>query len=92
MPKPIYHADPPDMRIAVALETLIAVFHAPSGMTHILASPAPEILEALAAGPADVETLLLRLGRAHAFDVDDAHEAIAARLDELEASGLVWRA
>jgi PqqD family protein of HPr-rel-A system len=57
-----------------------------------LAPPAPEILEALAAGPADIDTILERLRVTHELSGDDARAAIAARLNELEASGLVWRA
>lgn len=89
---PTFIADPPDARIAVPLETLVAVFHTPSGQTHLLASPAPEILAALASGPADADGILARLAADHAIDVDGARDAIAARLCELEASGLVRRA
>lgn len=85
-------ADPVDARVSLPLENLFAVFHAPSGMTHVLASPAPEILDALAAGPADVDELLRRLMATHYLDAADAREAIAARLKELEAGGLVRRA
>lgn len=89
---PVYVADPPGSRTTVALENLFAVFHERSGMTHILASPAPEILGALAAGPADADTLLARLRESHDLPDEDVREGIAARLAELEASGLVWRA
>ena len=88
----VYTADPGELRAAVVLEGLTALFHAPSGMTHLLAPPAPEILEVLGEGPADADTILLRLMRTHELDEVDARAAIAARLDELEASGLVRRA
>lgn len=88
----LYVADPAEARTAVALESLVAIFHAPSGMTHLLAPPAPEILGALGEGPADVDALLERLRRTHDLDPRGAREAIAARLEELEASGLVRRA
>jgi PqqD family protein of HPr-rel-A system len=89
---PRYVADPVEDVRAVALDGLLALFHAPSGTTHIVASPAPEILAALRQGPADIAELLARL--AAAFDVADdaAPRAVAARLDELEAAGLVRRA
>lgn len=87
----IYIADPTATRVAVALESLVAIFHAPSGMTHLLAPPAPEILDALGEGPADADMILARLSRTHDLDGAHAREAIMARLDELEASGLVWR-
>lgn len=91
MTGPAYTADPPAARTSVALETLVTIFHAPSGMTHLLAPPAPEILDALAQGPADAATILARLADGHAIEGDDALLSVSARLDELEASGLVWR-
>jgi len=89
---PVYIADPPDRRTAVILESLVAIFHAPSGATHLLAPPAPEILASLAEEPGDADAILARLREMHELSGDDARAAIAARLDELEASGLVWRA
>jgi PqqD family protein of HPr-rel-A system len=89
MAGPIYIADSESAVSEVALDGLSVLFHAPSGTTHIVASPAPEILAALRAGPADSGELLRRL-RAR-FDFD-GEEAIHARLDELEAAGLVRRA
>lgn len=91
MTVPVYIADPADQRTVVVLETLVAVFHVPSGATHLLAPPAPEILDALGEGPADIDAILARLRRAHDVPDEGAREAIAARLDELEASGLVRR-
>ena len=88
----VYVAESPAARIVVPLENLFAIFHVPAGATHILASPAPEILDALADGPADGDALLDRLARRHELDMNGAREAIAARLDELEAGGLVSRA
>ncbi|HEX8527196.1 HPr-rel-A system PqqD family peptide chaperone [Allosphingosinicella sp.] len=92
MTGPLYAADPPGAVRTVALDGLTALFHAPSGMTHIVASPAPEILEALTEGPADAAAILARI-RAR-FDVDEEApaELIEARLGELEAVGLVRRA
>jgi PqqD family protein of HPr-rel-A system len=89
MAGPIYIADPESAVRSVELDGLTALFHAPSGMTHIVAPPAPQILDALREGPADAAELLRRL-RAR-FDFD-GEEAIHARLDELEAAGLVRRA
>lgn len=87
----MYAADPPAARIAIALDELVAIFHRPSGVTHLLAPPAPELLDALAAGDADAPALLARL--ADRFDVVDADvAAVAARLEELVATGLAWRA
>jgi len=100
MAGPAYIADPESAVRAVAVDGLTLLFHAPSGMTHIVAAPAPEILGALREGAADAAELIRRL-RAR-FDLDDsdpgsasgagAEAAILARLDELEAAGLVRRA
>lgn len=89
MAGPLYIADPEDALRSVPLDGLCALFHAPSGTTHIVAPPAPEILAALREGPADAAELLHRLRR-H-FECDGG-EAIHARLAELEAAGLVRRA
>ena len=89
MAGPAYIADPASAVTRVALDGLTLLFHEPSGMTHIVASPAPEILDALQQGPADAAELLRRLRARFEFDGD---EAIHARLGELEAAGLVRRA
>jgi PqqD family protein of HPr-rel-A system len=83
-----YRAAAPDTLLKRELDMLVAVFHRSSGITHLLASPAPEILETLAAGPLDRDELLARLGEA--FELGDGGaDALAARLDELVAAGLV---
>jgi PqqD family protein of HPr-rel-A system len=121
-----YIADPESAVEQVALDGLTLLFHAPSGMTHIVAAPAPEILAVLREGPDDLNGILRRLSEIYAFEplpsmgrgwggVDSATssvatemppppqpspikgegafaEALAARLDELEAAGLVRRA
>jgi PqqD family protein of HPr-rel-A system len=93
----IYRADPPEARLFVALDALDLIYHRPSGMTHIVAEPMPQLLAALAEGPADAAELVRRLSETHDLSGPDLSEgeiedAIAARLEELEAIGLVWRA
>ena len=79
-------ADPATLRV-VALDELTLVYHRASGITHVLAPPAPEILAALAA-PRTLDDLLARLSVD--FDLlDGGRAALAARLDELIAAGLV---
>ena len=85
----LYVADPPEQLRRVELDGLVALFHLPSGMTHIVAPPAPQILDALGEGPADANEILSRM-RVH-FDVTEGAEAVTARLAELEAVGLVRR-
>jgi PqqD family protein of HPr-rel-A system len=88
---PIFAADPEAALAAVALDGLSVLFHTPSGMTHIVAPPAPQILEALRGAPVDAAGLLARLRQLYEFGGEDAAVAIAARLDELEQAGLVRR-
>ena len=88
MAGPIYLTDDAEALTTVALDGLSLVYHSPSGATHIVAPPAPEILEALGQGPADAAELLRRLHEKFDFDGDDA---IHARLGELEEAGLVRR-
>ncbi|WP_294215517.1 HPr-rel-A system PqqD family peptide chaperone [uncultured Sphingomonas sp.] len=83
-----YRAAAPDALLKRELDMLVAVFHRSSGITHLLASPAPEILEVLAGESLDRDGLLARL--AEAFELGDGGvDALAARLDELVAAGLV---
>jgi PqqD family protein of HPr-rel-A system len=92
MAGPRFVADPPEALRHVALESLTAVFHTPSGMTHLLAPPAPQILAALADRPGTVEDVLQRISESFDLQSEDAASAMAARLAELEAAGLVRRA
>ena len=86
-PERVWTTDPAAARIAVPLDTMTALYHRPSGTTHLLASPAPELLDALGAGPADADMLLARLS--DVFEIGDADRAaVAARMDELVETGL----
>jgi PqqD family protein of HPr-rel-A system len=86
-------ADPAADRPQVDLDGFAVLYHRPSGMTHVLASPAPELLAVIADDPADIAEIVSRLGAAHDLAGDDALDAIvAARIEELEAAGLVRRA
>ena len=92
MAGPRYITDPQEEVQAVALDGLSVLFHRPSGMTHIVAPPAPEILAALREGPADAAELLARLQTLYDFEDEAAADAVTARLEELEQAGLVRRA
>ena len=86
-----YIADAPGCVRSVELEGLSALYHRPSGMTHILAPPAPQILAALAEAPGDAADVLARIGETFDLEAEDTQAAIEARLGELEAAGLVRR-
>ena len=91
MAGPRYIADPPESVRSVALENLVAVYHAPSGRTHLLAPPAPQILEALASWAGTAEEVLDRIAASFEIEAEDKVAAMAARLEELESAGLVRR-
>jgi PqqD family protein of HPr-rel-A system len=85
----MYVAAPASALLVEPLDALTAVYHRPSGITHLLGQPAPEILAALGE-PATADDLLHRL--AALFEVPDADRAaLLARLEELVAAGLVER-
>ncbi len=93
MTEAVFRADPPDARRCVVLaDGVTVVYHRPSGLTHILAPPAPEVLAAMSEGDADTGTLIARLERDHDLSgTDDLRGTLTARLVELETAGLVWR-
>lgn len=78
-------ARPETLRI-VHLDHFTVVYHRESGLTHLLTAPAPEILAAL--GEAGRTLAALKTFLAEAYALSD-EEALAARLDELVACGLV---
>ena len=91
MPEVAYHAVALDTLRLVAADDLIFAYHRASGITHLLAPPAPEILNILAEAPMRADELLVQL--AALYDLADGDLAmLVARLDELVAAGLVWRA
>lgn len=82
-------ADPATLRI-VPLDVMTLVYHRASGITHVVASPVPELLATLGE-PLTLDALLARL--AQDYELGDADPAaLAERLAELEAAGLVSRA
>lgn len=92
MAGPRYIADPPGRMRSVPLDGLVLVYHRPSGLTHILAPPAPQILAALAEKAGDAAEIVARIADDFELEAGDAESAIGARIAELEAAGLVRRA
>lgn len=86
----LYRADGPDALLIAPLDAFTAVFHRPSGITHLLTEPAPQILAILGEKTLVLDALLDRL-RAD-YDLADAdRDALEARLTELVEAGLVER-
>lgn len=84
-----YRAAPAATLRIEPLDALTLIYHRASGITHLVDSPVPELLELLAE-PLTPDQALAALGEL--FDlVDPDADALAARLDELVASGLVER-
>lgn len=86
-----YRAGPSDDRRVIEADGVALVYHRPSGMTHILAPPMPEILAALAPAPATLAELADRLPSGWELRAEDT-SLLEARLEELVETGLVSRA
>ena len=74
------------------LDSMTLLYHRPSGITHLLADPAPAIIEVM--GKAEVTAAEIAFRLTALFDVDtgvDAEDIVIARLEELSALGLVSR-
>ncbi len=84
-----YRAAPAATLRIEPLDALTLIYHRASGITHLVDSPVPELLDLLAE-PLTLDQALAAL--AERFDlVDPDAGALAARLGELVASGLVER-
>ena len=85
-----YRAVPAAQLRIVALDDLTLVYHRASGITHLLAAPAPEIIAAL--GDTAMTAAALYAAFAERFEMIDGNAAaLAARIDELVEVGLVLR-
>ncbi|MBK8629035.1 MAG: HPr-rel-A system PqqD family peptide chaperone [Sphingomonadales bacterium] len=70
------------------LEGLTALYHRPSGQTHVVAEPVPEILTALAGAALSLDDLLAAMGLP--ADDGEIRAGLSGHLSALQASGLVW--
>lgn len=86
----LFRAAAPEALAMVPLDDLVAVYHRPSGTTHLVEPLVPDLLAAMEEDWLDLPALLARLHER--FELPDADpDALAARLDELAEVGLVER-
>ena len=83
-----YRAAPAATLRIVPLDVLTLIYHRASGITHVVDSPVPELLDALGAEALMLDETLGNLAAAHDV-IDPDRDALAARLEELVAAGLV---
>lgn len=86
----LYRTDFPHQCRTHVINGLVLVFHVPSGATHFLTSPAPEILALLAEAPMGAADLSRKLCERLDVPCDgEARAVVAARIAELIGTGLV---
>ena len=84
----VFRAPAADALIVAELDSFTAVFHRASGITHLLTSPAPEILAMLGERALSIDDLLAAMAERYEL-ADGDRAALAARVDELVVAGLV---
>jgi PqqD family protein of HPr-rel-A system len=90
VPAPTYRTDFSQHCRTHAIDGLTLAFHRPSGTTHFLASPMPEILAVLTEAPMDAAALCGKLCEQLELPYDEEALIVTeARLRDLVASGLV---
>ena len=86
----LYRTDFPHQCRTHVIDGSVLVFHRPSGATHFLTSPAPEILALLADTPMDAAELSRKLCERLDVPLDDeARTVVEIRIAELIGTGLV---
>ena len=86
-----FRAEPADQILVTPLDSLTLVYQRRSGITHIVAEPAPEILAVMGTDALTVDEVAQRLATQFNFDGTQAADILAARLNELADLGLVER-
>lgn len=87
-----YRAAPKDDLIWHDLDSMMLLFHRPSGITHMLADPAPAIIEVMEDAPVTAAEIASRLTAVFEIEAGaHAEDIVLARLKELSALGLVSR-
>lgn len=88
----IYKAEAAAMLLIQPLDSMTAIYHRRSGITHIVAEPVPQILQAMGEMALTTGEIVQRLGAVFDWDDIDAESLIAERLEEMAALGLLERA
>jgi PqqD family protein of HPr-rel-A system len=87
---PIYRTDFATHCRTHAIDGVTLAYHRPSGSTHFLVTPVPELLALIAEAPADAATLADGLCARLGIAADaEALAVVETRLAELLAAGLV---
>lgn len=95
---PTYILDPPANWRRVALDEMDVLYHRPSGQTHILIEPAPQILDCLAKGPASAADIQGQLSQLYTYQPEEVGESqdsapivqlLTERLEEMVGLGFV---
>jgi len=89
--KPVqYRAEAADAIIIQPMDAVTLVYHRRSGITHIVAQPAPQILAAMGPDAMTANEVTAKLSLEFDLgDTPDAEAIVADRLEELAALGLV---
>jgi PqqD family protein of HPr-rel-A system len=85
-----FTAEQPEQIIRRSLDEVTVIYHRASGQSHLVASPVPEILDALTNNVLSVDDLFAAL--AEAYDLGDAQDArteLSGHIDQLTAIGLI---
>jgi PqqD family protein of HPr-rel-A system len=89
-----YELDPEHQWKHVRLDAMDVLYHRPSGQTHILIEPAPQIFDCLLAGPACVQDIYERLSQHFVYEQEGDDSApintlLQERLEEMVFLGFV---
>ena len=87
----LYSVDRPEALELRPLDGLTLAFHRPSGATHLLDSPLPEILAVLSTGPCSAEAVLEQLARDYILEEEQGSllDGVADYLNTLASLGIV---
>ncbi len=96
-----YNIDPQENWHRTRLDEMDVLFHRPSGQTHILIEPAPQIFDCLIEGAATLQSIHDRLASLYTYELEGADEdavieqeasvyqLLEERLEEMVALGFV---